>query len=237
MATRNKNRRTAATSGSRSGSLLWLSIGMILGGIAVGMFFVKLVVPRTLQNSPLANNAAQQEQVATSSVKPRFDFYTMLPEMEVAVSQEAPTATATNKAPTTTPEEQAKLAASLAALQPKKNSSDVANNLAASVKPQTEPARQAALPAPLTETKQPGVAKESYILQLASFKNFSDADQLKAKLSLLGYNVSIQTINGANGEKWHRVRSGPYAQLSQAEQHRQQLQQQHINSILLKLPG
>jgi len=246
MPSRGKNRRTS-TSGRRSGGLLWLSIGMILGGIAVGLFFVKLVVPRTLQNSPLVDQEAQN-QVATGSVKPRFDFYTMLPEMEVATAsqpepQVQPHAQPIIANPTTT-EEQTKLAESLAALQPKsvdqtktnKPAVDLPSPLAMIEQPaKPTEVKPAATPA-VTPPKQP-VATESYMLQLASFKSFADADQLKAKLSLLGFNVSIQTISATNGEQWFRVRTGPYNQLSQAEQDREQLKHQQINSILLKLRG
>jgi len=232
MPSRTKNRRTS-TSGRRSGGLLWLSIGMILGGIAVGVFFVKLVVPRTLESSPLVDQQAQSS-VAAGSVKPRFDFYTMLPEMEVAVAPE-PTVAPIYKPQQATPA-QSQLAESLAVLQP--NNAAKPHNQINDKTPTTLPTTPLAKiePQPAKPAEKPAVV-EGYMLQLASFKNFTDADQLKAKLSLSGFQVSIQTISGSNGEQWFRVRTGPYNQLSAAERDREALKQQHINSILLKIRG
>lgn len=48
-----------------------------------------------------------------------------------------------------------------------------------------------------------------YLLQAGSFRNYSDADNLKASLALLGVTSSIQSVT-VNNESWHRVRIGPF---------------------------
>ncbi len=55
----------------------------------------------------------------------------------------------------------------------------------------------------------PDPAREVYWLQVAALKNAEEADRLKASLSLLNLNVSIQRFQGAEGVL-HRVRVGPF---------------------------
>ncbi|RFC31982.1 MAG: Cell division protein FtsN [Candidatus Nitrotoga sp. SPKER] len=53
-------------------------------------------------------------------------------------------------------------------------------------------------------------AKEMYFLQAGSFSNADDADKLKAKLALLGIEVSVQVATIPDKGVWHRVHVGPY---------------------------
>lgn len=55
----------------------------------------------------------------------------------------------------------------------------------------------------------------AYIVQVASFKDFSDADKLKAKLLLEGYPVNTNMKPDKSG--WDRVFLGPYKTLQAAE--------------------
>ena len=57
----------------------------------------------------------------------------------------------------------------------------------------------------------------SYFLQTGSFRSIDDADRMKAKLSLLGFNVSIQSVN-VNGTDYQRVRVGPFVELPVLEE-------------------
>lgn len=71
---------------------------------------------------------------------------------------------------------------------------------------------------PAQKPKQPAVAKQSptpsaagtYFLQAGSFQNVDDAEKLKAKLALSGFEASLQTVNIPDKGVWHRVRLGPY---------------------------
>jgi cell division protein FtsN len=47
-----------------------------------------------------------------------------------------------------------------------------------------------------------------YILQTGSFKNPSDADELRARLLLMGLDVFVKEVD-VNGSQWHRVIVGP----------------------------
>lgn len=51
---------------------------------------------------------------------------------------------------------------------------------------------------------------EPQILQAGSFTNMGDAENLKAKLALLGVEADIQTATIPDKGVWYRVRLGPY---------------------------
>lgn len=58
--------------------------------------------------------------------------------------------------------------------------------------------------------KSQPAGKEIYYLQAGSFSNADDADKMKAKLSMLGMEVNVQTATLPDKGVWHRVRLGPY---------------------------
>jgi len=72
-----------------------------------------------------------------------------------------------------------------------------------------------------------------YYLQVASFKHFSEADRLKAELTLLGYSTHIENKH-YNHQTWYRVRIGPFDDLKQANQESKHLAEQNYNNILVK---
>lgn len=56
---------------------------------------------------------------------------------------------------------------------------------------------------------EPPKSTEVWWLQIAALKNPADADKLKARLSLLGLQVSTQQVD-SGGQSLYRVRVGPY---------------------------
>lgn len=80
---------------------------------------------------------------------------------------------------------------------------------------------------------KPGSGKQ-YILQAGSFKSHPDADKLKASLALLGLEAGIQSVS-INGEKWHRVRVGPYDNKRDVYQGMNRLQQHGINAMAVEI--
>lgn len=84
----------------------------------------------------------------------------------------------------------------------------------------------------LNKTESPvATLKQSagnYFLQVASLHSQEDADALKAKLLLLGFDVTIkaQTIKG---ETWYRVNIGPYSTLSALHSDQNRLRENNIN--------
>lgn len=55
----------------------------------------------------------------------------------------------------------------------------------------------------------PAQTNETYYVQAGSFPNEGDAEKLKAKLTLLGLEASIQSANIPDKGLYHRVRLGP----------------------------
>lgn len=88
-----------------------------------------------------------------------------------------------------------------------------------------------AIPTPSTSTAHK--ASTSYMLRVASLKNFADADRIKAELTLLGYNVNIQKVTIKN-ITWNRVNLGPYNSLTTAQSAQNDLKKTHYASVILK---
>lgn len=70
----------------------------------------------------------------------------------------------------------------------------------------------------------------TYFLQAGSFRSEDQAEQLRAKLALLGLETRIQS-----GDKWFRVRVGPYKTERELSQARNLLQKNGIQAILVSL--
>jgi cell division protein FtsN len=74
--------------------------------------------------------------------------------------------------------------------------------------------------------------KERLYLQVGAFENPSDADNMKARVTLLGFEPSIQRIELANKPPIHRVRVGPYTKMEDLTPVRATLSQAGIaNSV------
>ena len=78
-------------------------------------------------------------------------------------------------------------------------------------------------------------AKESYFLQVGSFPNAADADNLKARLALMGVEAGIQTTDIPGKGVWHRVRVGPFTSVDDMNRVRGTLTQNQIPSTLVKI--
>ena len=83
--------------------------------------------------------------------------------------------------------------------------------------------------------KQPGPTKDVYFLQAGAFQNISEADNLKAKLALIGVEAKIQSATLADKGVWHRVRVGPYTNVDELNQMRTTLKQNGIDASLIKV--
>jgi len=85
----------------------------------------------------------------------------------------------------------------------------------------------------LRETK--AAARESFYLQAGAFQNAPDADNLKARLALIGVQASIQTTTLPDRGVWHRVRLGPYGNVEELNRTRDTLKKNGIDTTLIKV--
>ncbi len=81
----------------------------------------------------------------------------------------------------------------------------------------------------------PAQAKEAFYLQAGAFQNAPDADNLKARLALLGIAAAIQTTALPDKGVWHRVRVGPYTVVEELNRARETLKQNGIETTLIKV--
>lgn len=79
------------------------------------------------------------------------------------------------------------------------------------------------------------VKKDSYFLQVGSFKNVADADNLKAKLALQGFEAIVQTATIPEKGTWHRVRVGPFNNIDSINKMRDQLTANNFKADLIKI--
>jgi cell division protein FtsN len=77
--------------------------------------------------------------------------------------------------------------------------------------------------------------KEAYFLQAGAFQSGADADNLKAKLALLGVEAVIQTVNLPDKGIWHRVRIGPYVNIEEASNVKATLAQNKVDASVIKV--
>ncbi len=79
------------------------------------------------------------------------------------------------------------------------------------------------------------IKKDSYFLQVGSFKEEADADNLKAKLALQGFEAIVQTASIPNKGTWHRVRVGPLNNIDAINKIRDDLTANDFNADLIKI--
>ena len=73
--------------------------------------------------------------------------------------------------------------------------------------------------------------KANYIMQAGSFKEFKDADSLRAKLALMGIESRVEKAKIGN-VIWHRVKMGPYDRMASVSSIRARLRQNGIDAIV-----
>ena len=74
-----------------------------------------------------------------------------------------------------------------------------------------------------------------FVLQVGSFKEFSAADEIKAKLAMMGVTADIQRVVINGQDVRHRVRIGPYKNSEKLKHDRDTLLANDLDFMLLKL--
>ncbi|TJZ77681.1 SPOR domain-containing protein [Chitiniphilus eburneus] len=102
----------------------------------------------------------------------------------------------------------------------------------------SEAKKPAATPAPAAAPEASPPAKveapKGTYLQIGAFQNEQDADNLKAKLALVGVEASIYTADVPGKGVWHRVRIGPFNSLGDLERTRDQLKNNGVESTVVR---
>lgn len=82
---------------------------------------------------------------------------------------------------------------------------------------------------------QPPVVQEAYFLQIGAFQTEGEADNMKAKVALLGFEAVVQTATIPNKGVWHRVRVGPLKDAEQINKTKAELASNGFKSDLIKV--
>lgn len=197
-----------ASRGKKQGTpgWMWLAAGLLIGLGLAWYLFAKGYIPQPTAEEVATQAAETQpedgEELAPAPKevkKSQYDFFTVLPEMEVVVGNE--------------------------------------ELMEKSQRQEQEQEQTPAQPQAATETEaaQPGADTDQYLLQVGSFRTAPDAEQMKARLALLGITARVQTVT-VNGATWHRVRVGPVNGARAAESMRSRLAANNIDSLVMKSP-
>jgi cell division protein FtsN len=100
---------------------------------------------------------------------------------------------------------------------------------------QEEPVTDRQLREAAKQAAKPGAPKDTYFLQAGSFPNPADADNLKARLALMGIEAAVEPANLAEKGIWYRVRLGPYTQIDEINRLRQQLAKNGVDASLVRI--
>jgi cell division protein FtsN len=74
-----------------------------------------------------------------------------------------------------------------------------------------------------------------YFLQAGAFQSPADADNLKARIALMGLEAGVEPTNLPEKGVWYRVRLGPYAKVEELNKVRSQLAQNGVDASLVKM--
>jgi cell division septation protein DedD len=192
-------------------------------GLASGGLTAAIVYFSVLSKNPDALPAGTPKPADADSAKavggpkPKFEFYTILPELEVPVPDQ--------------PSGDTRQASVPPALQ-----TPPLPPIQGKVAPGAAGAPTPPLPAPqaLPPVAPPATSGGRYILQAGSSRNAADAERLRAGLALQGMVAQVQQV-AINGETWHRIRVGPFGSRTDADAAQRQLHAAKINTMLLEL--
>jgi cell division protein FtsN len=83
---------------------------------------------------------------------------------------------------------------------------------------------------PAAKVERPGV----YVLQAGSYRNFADADRIRAQLARQGIDARVQRV-AVDADVWHRVRIGPINDLAELNRLRSQLRAADLDALVIRV--
>ena len=96
--------------------------------------------------------------------------------------------------------------------------------------------RAAPAPAPAPQPQARPAAGGRIVLQTGSFRQFQQADEMKARLALMGLQANIRQVQ-VEGQTFHRVYLGPFENETQAGRWTDRLRRENIEVLRLPAPG
>lgn len=226
-------------SASRGSTLVGIFVGLILGAlVAAGIALYFTSSSPFPKAKPDDKPAPQPPRPASEPIalpgkagdkpveKPRFDFYNVLPKGSDALpAPEKPEETTEIVKPEKA--EKPKPAKAEEAGKPGKDEKAADKGDKARDEAERAKAEAALLDKP--------VAPEKFYLQAGAFEDPSEADNLKARLALMGVEASVQKVEVPDKGTMHRVRVGPYMGQDVMSKAREQLSASGISTAIVKI--
>lgn len=219
----------------------WLVLGIVLtiGVVLVAPKYIKsgdgdgFLRPRPNPDAqPAATAGGEDDDVivadnnaAADATKPRetqYDFYTLLPGEEVAMSDAELAATAREEA------------ARQARVQTQSAAQRTPAGAAAATTPATATTPTTSTPAAAVASTPQSGNDAPYILQAGAFGASGDAEAVKAKIALLGLSARVESA-AINGKTVYRVRMGPYGTASELAEAKRKLGSGGLPALAIKV--
>ena len=206
----------------RGGTLLGLIIGALVGlgaALAVAVYVTKVPIPF------LNKNQQRSAETDAAETKKNKDWDPNVPLAGKNSVKPAPVASgAVGTLPT------APLPASAAVATKPKASSDPLGDLA-KAKAKSEGKADAK---PDAASATAGVDPFNYFIQAGAFRTPEDAEQQRAKLSLMGFQAKV-TEREQSGRTVYRVRLGPFDKKDEADRTKEKLDGNAIETALVRV--
>ncbi|WP_019626028.1 SPOR domain-containing protein [Thioalkalivibrio sp. ALJT] len=98
------------------------------------------------------------------------------------------------------------------------------------------PESERAAPAPTVPPATSPDAGEPVVLQTGSFRRFEQADEMRARLTLLGLSPNVREVE-LQGDTWYRVYLGPFRDEDRVRQALERLRTENIEALRLRHQG
>ncbi len=209
MSTKRKKRRSRSSGGTLLGILVGLLVGLAIA-VAAALYMTKSAVPFVEKvKRPPAPSVEPGKAGELPDPNRALQKGKVVPADAPAAAVQAPAPGA--PVPPVVPD---------APATPPPGAPPVAN-----APPPAPPASGSAAPA--------DVEKAAYLLQAGAFKGQEDAEGMKVKLALIGFEARIVTAE-VNGVTFYRVRVGPYAQIEDMNRARSRLAENGIEASVVR---
>lgn len=247
MAARRGKSQARRNQGNRNPAWIWLAAGLVLGAVLV--FGLPKLMPKgdgdgffrpkpNPDAQPVATASAEDDdaivpedaspaKAPADKPKPTYDFYTLLPSNEVALSDAELAETERAEA-----ERQAK-AQQVAARAEDAATPATPDGTAQTTQPTAVVATAVAATPARSDAKPAQDDGAKYLLQAGAFQASGDAEAVKAKIALLGLTARVESAQIADKTVF-RVRMGPYGSASELADAKRRLGSGGLPALAIK---
>lgn len=203
---RGASRQAPKKTQQKNDKLPFFFLGVVVGIGISGLTYLSLKQSDALQEVVQTTDKPTTKQQDTGN-SPYFDFYAVLPDMEVVVpKEEMPVSKQSSQK--STPPKPSKI----------ENAKPVQT---------TSSTRE--------DDKKPTAQVGEFLLQAGSFSRNSDAERRRAELGFQGFNARIQPVELDSGATTHRVMVGPYNNMDNMHQAKEKLAQAGIDTLAIRV--